>query len=87
MNPEYQKYRFARIEAHNRTSQQLQSQFVNGVTNLQQLEIAVENQLNSPANCTPWRTSETEKAGSDDGRRLAALEFFWTHRRQFDHAN
>jgi len=64
-----------------------QSQFDNGVTNSQQLEAAVENQLNSPDNCTLWRTSEIEKTASRDGRRLAALEFFWTHRRQPDRAN
>jgi hypothetical protein len=87
MDRQYQQYRFARIEAHSRTRHQLQSLFANGVTDVHELETAVETQLNSPANCTPWRTSEIEKTGSSDGRRLAALEFFWTHRRQLDRTN
>jgi hypothetical protein len=34
------------------------------------------------AKCAPWRRSEIEQMGGRDGARMAALEFFWTHRQE-----
>ncbi len=80
MNQEFQQYRFARIEAHNITRARLEAQFKDGIGNLEQLEDAIERLLTAESTCTPWRKSEAEQAGSRDGTRMAALEFYWTHR-------
>jgi hypothetical protein len=80
MNPDFQQYRFARIEAQNITRARLEAQFSDGITDLGELEKAIEQQLTMEATCTPWRTSEVEQAGCRDGMRMAALEFYWAHR-------
>jgi hypothetical protein len=80
MNQESQQYRFARIEAQNITRARLEAQFRDGITDLEQLEKAIEQQLTMEPTCTPWRKSEAEQAGSREGMRLAALEFYWAHR-------
>jgi len=81
MNHEFQQYRFARIEAQNITRSRLEAQFRDGIHDLQDLEKAVEEQLATEPTCAPWRTSEVEQAGCREGMRLAALEFYWAHRR------
>jgi len=81
MQHEFQQYRFARIEGHNITRARLKSQFKDGIADFDDLETAIAQQLTTdPANCTPWRKSEIERAGCIDGMRTAALEFYWTHR-------
>jgi hypothetical protein len=81
MNREYQQYRFARIEAQNITRARLEAQFRDGITDLEELEKAIEQQLTMEPTCAPWRKSETERAGRREGMRMAALEFYWAHRR------
>ena len=83
MNHELQQYRFARIEAEKITRARLEAQFKNGVTNGDELENAIAQQLGTePSACVPWRWTEIEKSGSRDGIRLAALEFFWSRRQE-----
>jgi len=81
MNQEFQQYRFARIEAQNITRARLEAQFRDGITDLEQLEKAIEQQLTMEQTCALWRQSEAERAGGREGMRMAALEFFWAHRR------
>ena len=81
MNREFQQYRFARIEAHNVTRARLESQFKDKLTDFEKLETAVKRELVEPTNCVPWRKSDVEQMGCRDGARMAALEFFWAHRR------
>ena len=80
MNREFQQYRFARIEAQNITRARLEAQFKDGIGGLEEVEKAVEQLIMTESTCAPWRTSEVERAGSSDGTRMAALEFYWTHR-------
>ena len=80
MNREFQQYRFARIEAQNITRARLEAQFRDGITDPEQLEKAMEQQLTMEPTCTPWRKSEAERAGCREGMRMAALEFYWAHR-------
>jgi hypothetical protein len=82
MNGELQQYRFARIEAQNITRARLEAQFKDGIGGLEEVEKAVEQLIMTEPTCTPWRTSEVERAGSRDGTRMAALEFYWAHRRR-----
>lgn len=42
MNSDFQQYRFARIEAQNITRARLETQFRDGITDLAELEKAVE---------------------------------------------
>jgi len=81
MNREFQQYRFARIEAQNLTRARLEAQFKDGI-GFEEVEKAVEQLIMTESTCTPWRTSEVERAGSSDGTRMAALEFYWGHRRR-----
>ncbi len=81
MNREFQQYRFARIEAQNITRARLEAQFRHGITDPEQFEKVIEQQLTTEPTCTPWRTSEVEQAGSREGMRMAVLEFYWAHRR------
>src|ERR1019366_10025485 len=82
MNREFQQYRFARIEAQNITRTQLEAQFKKGISGLEEIEKAIEQLIMTEPACTPWRTSEVERAASRDGMRMAALEFYWAHRRR-----
>src|ERR1017187_9349975 len=75
MNREFQQYRFARIEARNITRARLEAQFKNGIGGLEEIEKAIEQLIMTEPACTPWRTSEVERAASRDGTRMAALEF------------
>jgi len=87
MNEQFQTYRFARIEAQNITRAHLEAQFKYGIAGPEELEKAIERLLaTETATCTPWRNSELEQAGSRDGTRMAALEFYWTHRRRLPSA-
>jgi hypothetical protein len=79
MNLELQQYRFARIEAQNITRARLEAQFKD---RMEEVEKAIEQLLMAEPTCTPWRQSEVERAGSRDGTRMAALEFYWAHRRR-----
>jgi hypothetical protein len=83
MNHELQQYRFARIEAETITRTRLDAQFKSPVTNAAELENAIAELLavETPT-CVPWRRSEIEQSGCRDGIRLAALEFFWSRRRE-----
>jgi hypothetical protein len=80
MNREFQQYRFARIEAQNITKARLEAQFKDGIGGLQEIEEAIARLLTAESTCTLWRKSEAEQAGSRDGTRMAALEFYWAHR-------
>ena len=82
MNREFQEYRFARIEARAITRAQLEAQFKDGIGSLEEVEKAIEQIILTEPTCTPWRQSEVERVGSRDGMRMAALEFYWAHRRQ-----
>lgn len=82
MNEEFRDYRFARIEAENITRARLEAKFKDGISRRAELEKVIEQLLATEATCTPWRKSELEQAGSRDGTRMAALEFYWTHRRR-----
>lgn len=78
MNQQFREYRFARIEAENITRARLEEQFKDGIGDLRKLERTIEQLITNEATCTPWRKSELEQAGSRDGTRMAALEFYWT---------
>jgi hypothetical protein len=80
MNHQFQQYRFARIEGQNITRARLEAQFKDGITGLEELEKAIEQQLTMEPTCTPWRASEVEQTGCGEGMRMAALEFYWEHR-------
>jgi len=80
MNREFQQYRFARIEAQNITKARLEAQLKGGIGGLEEVEKAIEQLIMTESTCTPWRASEVERAGSRDGTRMAALEFYWAHR-------
>jgi hypothetical protein len=81
MQHEFQQYRFARIEGHNITRARLESQFKDGIADLDDLEKAVAQQLAlEPESCARWRKSEIEQTGCRDGMRMAALEFYWEQR-------
>ena len=82
MNREFQQYRFARIEAQNITRARLVAQFKDGIGGLEEIEKAIEQLIMTEPACDPWRTSEAERAASRDGTRMAALEFYWAHRRR-----
>jgi len=82
MNQQFQAYRFARIEAEKITRARLEAQFKHEISGLEELEKTIDQLLAAEATCTPWRKSELEQAGSRDGTRIAALEFYWTHRRR-----
>ena len=87
MNAAFQRYRFARIEGHNITRARLEAQFKDGITNLDELEELIAQQLTEePTNCAPWRKSEIEQTGYREGMHLAALEFFWLHRQELRRA-
>ncbi len=67
MNVEFQQYRFARIEGHNITRARLEAQFKDGITDLDELEKAITQQLTAaPTNCA-WRKSEIEQNGLPRG--------------------
>jgi hypothetical protein len=88
MNAAFQRYRFARIEGHNITRARLEAQFKDGITNLDELEELIAQQLTEePTNCAPWRKSEIEQKGCREGMHLAALEFFWAHRQELRRAS
>ena len=82
MDREFQQYRFARIEAQNITRTRLEAQFKDETGGLEQIEKAIEQLIMTEPTCTPWRQSEVERAGFRDGTRMAALEFYWAHRRR-----
>jgi hypothetical protein len=82
MNREFQQYRFARLEAQNITRARLEAQFKEGIGGLEKIETAIEHLMMTESTCTPWRQSEVERAGSRDGARMAALEFYWAYRRR-----
>ncbi len=83
MNHELQQYRFARIEAEKITRARLDAQLNSRVTNADELENAIAQLLAAETpTCVPWRRSEIEQSGCRDGIRLAALEFFWSRRRE-----
>ena len=87
MNPEFQQYRFARIEARRITRARLEAQFKNGVVDFDEVEKVIAAQLGADATkCIPWRRSETEKSGCREGIYMAALEFYWEHRHELRRA-
>jgi hypothetical protein len=88
MNPEFQQYRFARIEAHRITWARLEAQFKKRVVDFDELEKAIAGQLETDATrCIPWRRSEIEQTGCREGINLAALEFYWEHRHKLRRAS
>jgi hypothetical protein len=83
MQPEFQQYRLALIEARTVTRARLEAQFTGQVADIDDVEKAVAQQLaTETTNCVAWRASEIERAGCRDGIRIAALEFYWKHRQQ-----
>jgi hypothetical protein len=82
MNPEFQQYRFARIEAQNIARARLEAQFKDRIGGIEEVEKVIEQLIMAEPTCTPWRTSDVERAGSRDGTRMAALEFYWAYRRR-----
>jgi hypothetical protein len=83
MQPKFQQYRFALIEARTVTRARLEAQFNGQRADIDEVERAVSQQLAmEPSNCAPWRASEIEQTGCRDGIRIAALEFYWEHRQQ-----
>ena len=85
MDNEYQQHRLARIEGYNITRARLQAHFGKGIPELAELEKAIAEHLSAPsAKVAPWRVSEMEQAGYQEGIRLAALEFYWERRRVVD---
>jgi hypothetical protein len=87
MNREFEQYRFARIEGRNVTRARLQSQFQDGINDLDELEKAIALELTMETPCTPWRKSEIEQIGCREGTRLAIYEFFGELRRQIPGAD
>ena len=88
MNAEFQRYRFAKIEGQNVTRARLEAQFKNRITDLDELENAIAKQLTAePTNCAPWRETEMEQTGCREGIRMAALEFYWSHRQELRRAS
>jgi hypothetical protein len=87
MNREFQQYRFAWIEAHNIAGARLESQFKDGINDLDELEKAIALELTMETPCTPWRKSEIEQIGCREGTRLAIHEFFGELRRQIPGAD
>jgi len=83
MKRQFQQYRFAWIEGNNIARARLESQFKDKLDDFAKLERAIERELAEPTNCVPWRTSDVERMGCRDGARMAALEFFWAHRHEF----
>jgi hypothetical protein len=55
MNSEFEQYRFARIEGRKITRARLEAQFKDGITDLDELEKAIAQQLTMDPPCTPWR--------------------------------
>ena len=83
MNTEFQKYRFAHIEARRITRARLETQFTHGIVDVDELEKAIAEQLEADATkCIPWRRSQIEQTGCREGIHLAALEFYWEHRHE-----
>jgi hypothetical protein len=80
MNHELQQYRFARIEALNITRAWLEARFKGGTGGLEEIEKAIEQILIAEPTCTPWRTSNVDRAASREGARMAALEFYRARR-------
>ena len=80
MNRESEQYRFARIEGYRITLTHLEERFKDRAVNLEEMEMAVAEQLAKKTLCAPWRTSETERAGCREGMHLAAHEFLSQYR-------
>jgi len=87
MNRESEQYRFARSEGRNVTRARLQSQFKDGIKDLEELEKAITLELATETPCAPWRRSEIEQMGCREGMRLAIHEFFGELRRQIPGAD
>ena len=87
MNREFEQYRFARIEGRSVTRARLQSQFKDGINDLDELEKAIALALTMETPCAPWRKSEIELLGCREGMRLAIHEFFGELRRQIPGAD
>lgn len=83
MQDRFQKYRFALIEARNITRARLEAEFGHGIGSPRIFENSIERHLNAGQSCTPWHITDTEQRGSFDGMRMAALEFYWEHRCEF----
>jgi hypothetical protein len=80
MKCESEQYRYARVEGYRITLTALEERFTDRAINLEEMELAVMEQLAEEALCAPWRTSETERAGCREGMRLAALQFLSQYR-------
>lgn len=81
MQDRFQKYRFSLIEARNLTRARLEAEFRHGIISPRTFENAIERHLNAGQSRTPWLVTDVEQRGSLDGTRMAALEFYWEHRR------
>ena len=82
MQDRLQKYRFALIESRNITRARLEAEFRHGIITFRTFENAIERHLTAGQSRTPWLVTDAEQRGSLDGKRMAALEFYWEHRRE-----
>ena len=87
MNRVFEQYRFARIEGRNVTWARLQTQFKNGINDLEELKKAIALELAMKTPCAPWRKAEIEQIGCREGMRLAIHEFFGELRQQIPGAD
>ena len=67
MNVEFQQYRFARIEGHSITRARLEAQFKSGITDLDELQNAIAQQLSTykPHSMAQIRNRENWLPGRD----------------------
>lgn len=79
MDEQFRQYRFARIEGQRITQAELETQFKDGISDVDALDKTIEQLLTKQA--APWRTTDVEQEGFREGIRMAALEFYW-HNRQ-----
>ncbi len=80
MKCESEQYRYARVEGYRITVTALEGRFTDKAINLEEMKLAVAVLLAKETICTPWRTSEAERAGCREGMRLAAREFLSQYR-------
>lgn len=80
MDEQFRQYRYARIEGQRITQAELETQFKDGITDLDALDKTIEQLLARQA--APWRTTDLEQEGFREGIRMAALEFYWQNRQQ-----
>ena len=79
---EFEQYRFARIEGRNVTRARLQSQFKDGINDLDELEKAIALELGMESPCAPWRRRydrvlDTRTSGVSFSSPRSLLDVWW----------